>query len=65
MSIMPTKPKTVTIVKLSGENSERVIDMKILIANALLEVTLSLILKFLETHWRYVTMVTDNGEIGI
>ena len=37
VSIMPILPKIVTFVKFSGENSERVINKKILIANALWE----------------------------
>ena len=37
MSIMPILPEIVTLVKFSGENSERVINEKILIANALWE----------------------------
>ena len=34
---MPILPEIVTFVKFSGENSERVINKKILIANALWE----------------------------
>ena len=37
VSIMPILPKNVTFVKFSGENSERVMNKKILIANALWE----------------------------
>ena len=37
VSIMPNLPKNVTFVKFSGENSERVINKKIPIANALWE----------------------------
>ena len=37
VSIMPILQKNVTFVKFSGENSERVINKKILIANALWE----------------------------
>ena len=35
--IMPILPKIVTFVKFSGENSKRVINKKVLIANALWE----------------------------
>ena len=38
VSIMPTLPEIVTFVKFSGENSERVINTKIHIANALWEI---------------------------
>ena len=34
VSIMPILPEIVTFVKFSGENSERVMNKKILIANA-------------------------------
>ena len=37
VSIMPVLSEIVTFVKFSGENSERVINKKILIANALWE----------------------------
>ena len=37
MSIMPILPEIVTFMKFSGENSERVINKKILISNALWE----------------------------
>ena len=37
VSIMPILPEIMTFVKFSGENSERVINKKILIANALWE----------------------------
>ena len=37
VSIMPVLPEIVTFVKYSGDNSERVINKKILIANALWE----------------------------
>ena len=37
VSIMPISPEVVTFVKFSGENSERVIHKRILIANALWE----------------------------
>ena len=37
VSIKPILPKIVPFVKFSGENSERVINKKILIANALWE----------------------------
>ena len=37
MSIMPILPEIITFMKFSGENSERVINKKILIANALWE----------------------------
>ena len=37
VSIMPILPEIVTFVKFSGENSEREINKKILIANALWE----------------------------
>ena len=39
VSSMPILPEIVTFVKFSGENSERVINKKILIANALWEMT--------------------------
>ena len=38
VSIMPTLPKIVPFVKFSGESSGRVIEKKILIANALWEI---------------------------
>ena len=38
VSIMPILLKVVTIVKFSGENYERVVDMKIRSANALWEI---------------------------
>ena len=38
VSIMPILLKVVTIVKFSGENSERVVDMKIRSPNALWEI---------------------------
>ena len=38
VSIMPILPEIVTFVKFSGENSERMINKKILIANALWEI---------------------------
>ena len=38
VSIMPILQKKITFMKFSGENSERVINMKILIDNALLEI---------------------------
>ena len=38
VSIMPILPEIMTFVKLSGENSENVINEKILIANALWEI---------------------------
>ena len=38
VSIMPILPEIMTFVKFSGENSERVINKKILIANALWKV---------------------------
>ena len=41
MSIMPILPEIVTFVKLSEENSERVINKKILIAYALWEMIYS------------------------
>ena len=37
VSIMPILPKIVTFLKFSGENSEKVINKKILIASALWE----------------------------
>ena len=37
VSIMPILPEIVSFVKFSGENSERVINKKIVIANALWE----------------------------
>ena len=37
VSIMPILPEIVTFVKFSGENSERVINKKVYIANALWE----------------------------
>ena len=38
VSIMPILPEIMTFVKFSGENSERVINKKILIGNALWEI---------------------------
>ena len=38
VSIMPILPEIMTFVKFSGENSENVINEKILIANALWEI---------------------------
>ena len=62
--------KIVTFVKYSGENCERVIDTNILIPYALWEYSkgLSLTLEFAEyiyMHCRYVTMVTEDVDIGI
>ena len=67
---MPILPEIVTFVKFSGENSERVINKNILIANALWEMILGIIinpwiLRIYIVLCRYVTNVMENGDLGI
>ena len=53
--------KSLTFVKNSGENCERVIDTKILIASALWEIFER---NLQNMHvFRYLTMDTENGDI--